>query len=56
MYYNIPVCNVCAGENKQDCICEGDGTIRGENNGLRKELNRSTIIRELMDIIENFLI
>lgn len=41
MEKEVPCCNVCLGEplkSGKECICEGDGSIYGENAGLRKEL------------------
>ena len=45
-----PVCNVCLGEpdSEIDCICEGAGTIYGENTGLRRELFKLKKENELL--------
>lgn len=45
---STPVCNVCVGESKKDCICGGQGTIYGENEGLRRELYRLTKENKLL--------
>ena len=48
MKREIPACNVCIGEKTPNCICDGDGTIYGENTGLRKELYRLSKENELL--------
>lgn len=56
-----PVCSVCVGKNSKDCICDGIGTIYGENSGLRRilyklkkenELLRSELIKDLKSILK----